>query len=269
MSCTSSCFRFGLTAAVLSFAPAALAEPWTYTLEGYGYLPWVQGTTTIRGFQAETTLAPGQALNLLQSAFSARASAETDRVGLLVDVAYTQLGAERAITSQRGRFTGSAEVPAINGVYDLALRYRLGEPEAAVAKTGNWWLIPYAGVRVIQARLGVDAEVVGNSGRGFQWQSEGTVQRTWSQMLLGTQAAVFLTPTVRLFARADVGGFGLAGDQDLSGNAQAGVGFAIGNNTSLNVSWRYLGLAYNNGNQRATGFTSNQNGIEMGLKFYF
>jgi hypothetical protein len=269
MSSTSSWLRFGLTTAVISLAPAASAEPWAYTLEGYGYLPWVNGTTTIRGFQAETDLAPNQALNLLQFAFSARASAEKNRLGLLVDVAYTQLAAERAQITQRGRFTGSAEVPAINGVYDLALRYRFGTREEAVAQPGRWWLIPYAGVRVIQARLGVDAEVVGNSGRGFEWQSEGTLKRTWSQMLIGTQASLFVTPSVRLFGRADVGGFGLAGNQDLSGNAQAGVGIGVGNNTDLNISWRYLDLAYNNGKQRDTGFTSNQNGIEVGLKFYF
>ena len=261
--------RLGVLGLVMSAAPAALAEPWAYTLEGYGYLPWVNSTTTIRGFETETDLGPGQALNLLQSAFSARASAEKHRLGLLVDVAYTQLGSEQSTTTRRGRFTGATEVTAINGVYDLALRYRLGSREAAVGEPGRWWLIPYAGVRVVEARLGVEAQVQGNGARGLQWQGEGTLQHSWAQLLVGSQASVFVTPAVRLFARADVGGFGLAGQQDLSGNAQAGVGVALGNNTDLNVSWRYLGLAYNNGAERSTGFTSNQNGVELGLKFYF
>jgi hypothetical protein len=261
--------RLGLIAGILAVAPGASAEPWAYTFEGYGYLPWVNSTTTIRGFETETNLAPGQALNLLQSAFSARASAEQKRLGVLVDVAYTQLGSEQSSTTRRGRFTGATELTAINGIYDLALRYRLGSREAAVAEPGRWWLIPYAGMRVVEARLGVEAQVQGNGGLGLQWQSEGTLQRTWAQVLVGSQASVFVTPSVRLFARADVGGFGLAGEQDLSGNAQAGVGVALGRNTDLNVSWRYLGLAYYNGEQRSTGFTSNQNGIELGLKFYF
>lgn len=264
-----SVLALGLISGVVAASPAAWAEPWAYTLEGYGYLPWVNGTTTIRGFETETNLAPGQALNLLQSAFSARASAEKNRLGVLVDVAYTQLGSEQSRTTRRGRFTGSTEVTAINGIYDLALRYRLGAREAAVAEPGRWWLIPYAGVRVVEARLGVEAQVQGNGRLGLQWQSEGTLDRTWAQLLVGSQASVFVTPAVRLFARGDVGGFGLAGAQDLSGKAQAGVGVALGNNTDLNVSWRYLGLAYNNGAPRSNGFTSNQNGIELGLKFYF
>jgi len=196
-------------------------------------------------------------------------SAERGRVGIMVDVAYSQLGAERSATTRRGNFTGSADVTPINGVYDLAFRYRLGLKESAVAQPGQWWVIPYAGVRLVQARMSVQAQVEGNGDSGLVWEQEGTLRRTWTQLLVGTQASLFVTPGVRLFARADVGGFGLAGEQDLSGNAQAGVGLALGQNTDLNLSWRYFGLAYNNGAQRSTGFTSDQNGVEVGLKFFF
>ncbi len=47
------------------------------------------------------------------------------------------------------------------------------------------------------------------------------------------------------------------------------LGYALGNNTDLNVSWRYLGLAYNNGSNRDTGFNTNMNGVELGLKLFF
>lgn len=251
-------------------APATTAaDPWAYTLELYGYLPWAKGTTTIRGFAADTDLAPGQALNLLQSAASVRASAERDRIGLLVDVAYTQLGDEQATTSRRGLFTGRVEQTVINGIYDLALRYRFGERQAAKGRAGSWWVIPYAGVRVVQADLALDAEVRGNGPLGLRWQKEGRLNRTWAQPLLGTQASLFLSRDLRVFGRADVGGFGLAGAQDLTGNAQLGVGYAVGNNTDLNLSWRYFGQAFNNGAARANGFTSYQNGIELGLTFFF
>ncbi|MFM7652951.1 MAG: mechanosensitive ion channel family protein [Vulcanococcus sp.] len=55
-------------------------------MELYGFVPWVQSTTTVRGFEAEADLAPGQILNLLQFAASARASVERERLGLLVDL---------------------------------------------------------------------------------------------------------------------------------------------------------------------------------------
>ncbi len=42
-------------------------------------------------------------------------------------------------------------------------------------------------------------------------------------------------------------GFGLAGGEDLSGNAQVGLGYAVGNSTQINLSWRCLGIAFDNG----------------------
>lgn len=254
-------------------APVSQAAPddtgWAGTVELYGFLPWVNSTTTVRGFEADTTLNPSEILSKLESVASARASLEYGRIGLLTDISYTQLGAQKSTTTRRGLFTGSADVTAINGIYDLALRYRFGPREAATGTPGAVTLIPYAGIRLMQAQLGVDAELRGNGPFGIQLQRQGEVSRTWAQPLLGTQASVFLAPRLRAFARADVSGFGLAGAEDLTGNAQLGLGYAVGNSTMIDVSWRYLGMAYANGASRSTGFTSHQNGIELGLKFFF
>lgn len=255
-----------MPAAAPSSSPAAV---WDGTVELYGFLPWLQSTTTVRGFQTETDLGPGQILQKLQSSFSARASLERERLGLMLDVAYNQLGAEPSRTTRRGLFTGRSEISTINGIYDVALRWRLGERERAVGAPGRGWLIPYAGIRVVQARLDVDAELRGNGPLAFRRQSQGTLDRTWAQPLLGLQGSVFLTPRLRAFARGDVGGFGLAGADDYSANAQAGVGYAIGQSTDLNLSWRYQGQRWTNGAVRSNGFTSDQNGLELGIKVYF
>jgi hypothetical protein len=121
----------------------------------------------------------------------------------------------------------------------------------------------------VDAALGVDAQLQGNGRFNLQLQRQGELSHTWAQPLLGTQATVFLSPRLRAFGRADIGGFGLGGAQDLSGNAQLGLGYAVGNSTDLNISWRYLGLAYDNGAARPNGFTTYQNGVEVGLKFFF
>lgn len=249
--------------------PARPAVVWDGTVELYGYLPWLQSTTTVRGFEAETDLGPGQILQKLQSSFSGRASLERQRLGMLVDVSYNQVGAENSRTTPRGLLTGTSEVTTINGVYDVALRWRLGERESAVGGPGSGWLIPYAGIRVVQARLDVAAELRGNGPLGLRLQRQGTLEHTWTQPLLGVQGSLFLTPRLRAFARGDLGGFGLAGAEDLSANAQVGVGYAIGNRTDLNLSWRYQGLRWNNGAERSTGFTTDQNGLELGVKFHF
>lgn len=244
------------------------ASPWAATVELYGFAPLrTTGTTTVRGFSADTDLGLGEILDKLQWASSARASVERNRWGLLVDLSYVKLGDSAAFSTAQGVFTGKAEVNLIQGIYDLAVRYRFGEREAAVGQPGQFSLIPYAGIRLLQADLNVKAQVEALGTPVFR--KEGNVGRTWVQPLVGTQASLFLSPRLRAFARADVAGFGLSGEQDLSGNAQLGLGYAVGNNTDLNLSWRYLGIVYDNGAERENGYRLDQNGIELGVKFFF
>ena len=260
------------TPAVSTPQPAAVSA-WAGTVELYGFAPVRStGTTTVtngtRNFSADTDLNLGEVLSKLKWATTIRGSIEKDRLGLLVDLDYVKLGQYGSKTGQRGIFTGSADVTASQGIYDLALRYRFGDRETAVGKPGQFSLIPYAGIRIIDAQLDVAAQIQGSGGR-VSFEREGTFGRTWVQPLLGTQATVFMSPRLRAFARADIGGFGLSGSEDLSGNAQIGLGYAVGNNTDLNISWRYSGINYNTGDTPDSGYSSYRNGFEFGLKFFF
>ena len=256
-------------AALPALSPAP-ANPWAATLELYGFLPIRStGSTTVKGFTADTDVWLGDLIPMIQMAASARGSLEQGRFGLLADLSYNRIADSLARTTPRGLVTGQAAVTSNLGIYDLALRYRLGQRESAVANPGSWTLIPYAGVRLVDAGLGVQAELRGNGPFGLGLQRQGELSHTWAQPLLGTQATLFLSPRLRAFGRADIGGFGLAGAQDLSGNAQLGLGYAVGNSTDLNISWRYMGLAYDNGASRPNGFNTYQNGVEIGLKVFF
>ena len=255
-------------------ATPAKAEPWRSSVELYGPVPLRLDTTTTvvtqnnRSVTTEAVLNLGQVLDNLQWITAVRGSVEKGRWGVLTDLSYTKLGQEDGATTPNGLLTGRASVNVSQGIYDLAVRYRFGEPEAAVGTPGQFSLIPYAGIRVIDAQMDVAAQVdLGNNILSVQRQ--GNFGRTWAQPLLGTQASLFLSPRLRAFARADIGGFGLGGAKDISGNAQIGLGYAVGNSTDLNVSWRYFGVDYNNGDNPDSGFSSYQNGLEIGLKFFF
>jgi hypothetical protein len=251
-------------------APATAEATWRGTLELYGFAPLrTTGTTTIRGFDADVDTSLGELIPLIESVGSVRGSVEKGRLGLLTDLYYVQIGDEVTRTGRRGMLTGRVEQTSIQGLFDLAFRYRFGAPETAIGSAGQFSVIPYAGVRLVKSQLDLGAVIEGTGPHRLRLQKEGNWQRTWTQPLLGTQASLFLTPGLRAFARADIGGLGLAGDQDLSGNAQVGLGLALGANTQLDVSWRYFGLAYSNGAERETGFTSRQNGVELGLKVFF
>ena len=111
---------------------AANPNPWAATLELYGFVPIrTTGDTTVRGFTAETDLWLGDLIPLIQMTASARGSVEQGRIGLLADLSYNRIGDSLARTTPRGLLTGKAEVTTDLGIYDIALRYRLGARESA------------------------------------------------------------------------------------------------------------------------------------------
>lgn len=196
-------------------ATPAKAEPWRSSVELYGPVPLRLDTTTTvvtqnnRSVTTEAVLNLGQVLDNLQWITAVRGSVEKGRWGVLTDLSYTKLSQENGATTPNELLTGRASVNVSQGIYDLAVRYRFGEPEAAVGTPGQFSLIPYAGIRVIDAQMDVAAQV--DLGNILSVQRQGNFGRTWAQPLLGTQASLFLSPRLRAFARADIGGFGLGG----------------------------------------------------------
>ncbi|SBO41805.1 hypothetical protein [Cyanobium sp. NIES-981] len=251
---------------------AASPDPtkdWRGTVEIYGFAPLrATGSVTIRGFESDVDADLGDILSALDWLTYVRGSVEKGRWGLLTDLSYVKLSGEDGRTGRRGLFTGNTEVSTTQGIYDFALRYRFGSPETAIAEPGHYSFIPYAGVRVLDMGLDVKAEIREIDG-DRRFGAERSFDRTWAQPLLGFQATYFLSPKLRAFARADIGGFDFSGAKDYTGNAQLGLGYAVGNNTDLTLSWRYLGINYSNGDERPSGIRSYQNGIEMGVKFFF
>ena len=200
----------------------------------------------------------GQILRALRFAAAGRATVEKGRFGLLVDADYVSLAGEVAtLVGERKRLELGARVGQIQGLYDFAFRYRFGERESAIGEPGDFNVIPYAGLRVIRERLTIDTSLRGPVFGTLLNRSLETTS-TRGQALVGTQANVFLTPRLRAFGRADLGGFGITGRDDLSGNAQLGLGYAVGNSTSLNLSWRYRFISISNSNDPKNALTSYQ-----------
>ncbi|MEB3303528.1 MAG: hypothetical protein VKK99_02925 [Cyanobacteriota bacterium] len=233
-------------------------------------------TIEIPGFTAFTDVGLGAILEHLTDAFAIRGSVEYNRIGFQTDLSYVGMAGQsaREVLRQRRVFpnlpvptrTLKAQVAVTQGIYDFALRYRLGERERAIGTAGATTVIPYAGVRVLD--LGLDTTTT-FEGPLLKRSSNKSFGSPIAQPLLGLQGQVFVTPRLRLFARGDLAGFGANGTVDMSGNAQAGVGYAIGNSTQLDLSWRYLYLARDNGQTPDAAYTIDQNGIEMGLKVFF
>ncbi|MDM7937553.1 MAG: hypothetical protein QUV06_08860 [Cyanobium sp. CZS 48M] len=242
-------------------------SPWNATVEVYGFFPLrTTGSTTVRGLTADVDLDLNQVLRPLTMAAYVRGSVEYNRLGMLTDLSYVSVRGEEGRTSRDGIRRLDASLNNIQGIYDLAARYRFGDREEAIAKAGSFSVIPYAGVRFVDMRYDLDVQFEGPRLSASRSRSFGG---TVAQPLIGTQAMVFLTPRLRLFARGDLGGFGVNNSEDYSANAQVGMGYAVGNNTQLNLSWRYMHLGGTNDQSPQNAYSINQNGVELGAKFFF
>jgi hypothetical protein len=257
---------------------------WSGTFELYGYLPLqTNAYNTIRGTEADASISLQDLLDALEFAAAARATVEKGRFGLLLDADYVRIGDEQAtVVGPRQGLSARSSFSYTQGFYDLALRYRFGPQESAVGKPGQFTFIPYAGARLVDLQWDLDLaleverrRIEGPFGRrsreigGQRFDLSRSASRTWVQPLVGATASWFLSPRLRAFGRADIAGFDLAGEDDISYNLQAGLGYAVGNNTDLNLSWRTRGLSWNDGGDPDNGYRAYNYGIELGLKFFF
>ena len=60
-------------------------------------------------------------------------------------------------------------------------------------------------------------------------KSNSNYGNTWVQPLIGVFGTYAISEDWQAFAYLDAGGFGLSGERDLSGTAQAGIAYALGN----------------------------------------
>jgi hypothetical protein len=228
------------------------------------------------GAEGHLERAAGQGLALLGGA-AGFGSARAEEPSVPADAELAAIAELQLDAAERSRFERPAEDPALaarlaarergagsatrsfrtevgteQGLYDVALRYRLGARESAVADPGTVTVIPYAGIRIVDVGLSIDSIL--SSSRGRQRAVSRSYGAPEVQPLLGTQAQVFVAPRLRLFARGDAAGFGIGGADGFSANAQVGLGYAVGNSTQINLSWHYLTMAADNGRQRPNAY---------------
>jgi len=261
---------FYAAASIAAYAqgPQQQEPVWTGSAEPYIHVAMKQfSTVTANDFQGRTQLPPGQLRKLLEFIGSVRGSIERENLGLMIDAAYVRLGSQFSTNIAGGLFTGEGRISLSLGVYDAAVRYRFGIPEADARESGTATVVVYAGVRVIDLWADIDAEVKGPF--GYEMKDKGEVERVWAQPLIGVSGSVVLLPNLRVFARADAGGFGLEGLQDCSGNAQLGLGYALCPSLQTNLSWRYRRLAWKSFDEPTYGFTNDQKGFDLGQNFWF
>ena len=278
-------------------------DAWRTYLDLYAFIvPTTYSTTEINGNRTESALPLSDVINTLDEALTFKAQVEYGRIGFMAGVYHgklsdsqsasfyketknplrNKLGVPGFLRERTLRVKGDLDldVEANQTVVDLAMRYRAGAIQKPRMEKGSSSVVGLMGARIIdahihtswtlesEASLTVEGQRVSKQyTRELEKSSGESYGNTWVQPLIGIFGTYAISEDWQAFAYLDAGGFGLNGEQDLSGTAQAGIAYALGNSAQLSLSYKYFGLDYAAGG--GNSYSVDQSGVNLGLRWLF
>ena len=278
-------------------------DSWRVYLDLYAFLvPTTYSSTTINGNKNDAELSLSDVIETIDEALTFKAQVEYGRLGLMAGVYYgslstsgsksffkestnplrNQLGLPSALRQRTIRVKGDldVDVDANQTIVDLAFRYRAGAIQKPRMEKGSGSFLGILGARVIDANINTNfsarnESTVSVEGRRVSRENTRKLERasresfgnTWVQPLIGAFGTYAISEDWQAFAYLDAGGFGLSGEKDLSGTAQAGIAYALGNSAQISLSYKYFGLDYAGGGGNA--YSVDQSGVNLGLRWFF
>ena len=280
-------------------------ESWRVYLDLYAFLPPItNSTSTIEGNTTKVDLPLSDVIKSLDEALTLKAHFEYGRLGILAAMNYATLSAsttqssfletQNPLKNRLGiapplrtrtiRIQGDldVDVDANQTIFDLAMRYRAGAIQKPRMEKGSTSFLGLVGARFIDANLSTDFNIKGktdvtvegvkvsrSNSRELERSSNASWGNTWVQPMVGMFGTYAISEDWQAFAYLDAGGFGLSGSQDLSGTAQAGIAYALGNSAQISLSYKYFGITYFEGGSENNGYSSYQSGVNLGLRWLF
>lgn len=245
-------------------------DEWNFSLTPYMFLPTTTtGTSVVGGISSDLDLDLRDVFDSLNLAASARFEAWRGDFGGIVDVYYTNIGgsatatlpgpaaatAKVDVTARQGRVQLLGAYRLMQGVYsDDGLRYRVDVGAGAQINLID---------QTVDARVNIDI----GPGPGFQRNLGGS--EVWVEPVVMFRAATEISERWTLNARADIGGYGVGGD-DLQWAVIAGVDYKPWERTSLKFGWSFYGIDFETERSDGTfGYDVFQMGPYAGLTYEF
>ena len=280
-----------------------LEDAWRVYLDLYAFLvPTTYTTTEVNGNRTNSALPLSDVINTLDEALTFKAQVEYGRIGFMAGVYHGSLSDSQSasfynetsnplrnrldlpsrLRKRTLRVEGDLdlEVDANQTVVDLAFRYRGGAIQKPRMEKGSSSFIGLVGARIIDANIRTNFTLNSESTlsvegrrvnreltRELKKSSSESYGNTWAQPLIGVFGTYAISEDWQAFAYLDAGGFGLSGEQDLSGTAQAGIAYALGNSAQISLSYKYFGLDYAGGG--GNSYSVDQSGVNLGLRWLF
>jgi hypothetical protein len=220
-----------LTALTPRLGLAQDRDDWTIEFSPYFWLAALDGTATVRGFEAEVDQDLGDAWELLSDNFDFAAAAHLEvhnsKWGILADGLYMGLASDG-----NGPITGQD----IDAEFDLI-----------AVELGGFW-------RVVNESAGTIDLLGGTRINRLDFELNPQVGRTrdssqnWVDPFVGVRGQLVLNDALAVFARGDIGGFGISdgNTSDLVWNISVGAHVTVSNGFFISVGYRWLDTDYEN-----------------------
>lgn len=210
-----------------------LLEGWTQgAVTIYGWLPGIEGAQEGPSGEPIVSLDSVGILDVLDFAFMGSAEIRRDRVGLIFDLEYADLGADGAA---RGALIPGAD-PA-NATVDTTLLMATGAVAYRMLEREDTWLDVYGGLRFFDVDADFAARV---PALGFRLDRSASAE--WVDGLVGVRGRVPLAGRLGLTGLADIGGFGIGSSSDLTWQVQATFDYGFTERLIGRLGYRYMSI---------------------------
>ncbi|WIM14105.1 hypothetical protein [Enhydrobacter sp.] len=261
-------------------------EPWRFTVTPYAWLMGVSGNVTARGQTIDTN---ASFIDLVQKSDSlvglmAYFEANKGKAGIYTDFVFSRLGFSAGQTSYRNPIGGLKITTTANA----ALTYQMFIVEVGGVYEVHRWpgsegsftaVDALGGFRYWNNSIDASFDVTSNVDfsrlhleRSFGLAIARSDAIQWVDPVIGFRVRHQFTPHQELWARADIGGFGLAGSR-FSWQAVAAYTYlwqASGYQVGATIGFRALGVNYGSGGgPDAVGINETLYGPIIGASFRF
>ena len=208
-------------------SPAPVLTPWTYSATFYGWVPLLNGSTTIKGRTTDVDVGYSDLGDLIRRseipkdlfAFMGYFEARNGRFSVFSDLVYLKIGLNGSMTHSRGVDALNASVGASAGlkfemfIAELAAAYEVARWGVTGAPGSGTAIDAFAGVRAwwqkADASLALSGTVnIGDLTRNADGTLSASSSVSWVDPLIGLRLRHQFAPGLNFVASGDVGGFG-------------------------------------------------------------
>ena len=248
--------------------PLPAIQGWTFSATLYGWVPLLNGSTTVKGRTVDVDVGYSELGDLIRRSeipkdlleLAGYFEARNGRLSVFSDLVYLKIGLNGSMTRSRGVDALNAAVGASAGlkyemfIGELAATYEVARWGATGVPGSGTAIDVFGGVRAWWQRADASLALTGTVNVGdLALNADGTLSASqsvsWADPLVGLRLRHQFAPGLNFVASGDVGGFGVGSQFSWQALAAINYDFCVRNNVTWSgmLGYKALSVDYSKG----------------------